>query len=241
MAKTKSVKSKMVSKGASPHERNLIAEIAFPSSGLRLTDPGDVSLDWGVAIRRVPKRASVYRERSSKRGSPYDRVSVEFVPDGVVVHDEPAGEIGVDSGTILIGDRATLEHWEPEKSVDGLFDGSFWAKGANRVAKKVGASELWDGVYGWVDCTRTEIRRHERAVELVRQEVGWWKGLSVEPHSHLNLLMREIQRSRLGIGTIAVNGVNVVGLRTVRGDGFYPVSRGLDADGKLVRIAIDLV
>jgi hypothetical protein len=53
-------------------------------------------------------------------------------------------------------------------------------------------------------------------------------------------VMREVRGSITESGTLKVAGSLLCGFMTSWGDGFFPVERELDAEGRLVRVRIEL-
>jgi hypothetical protein len=140
----------------------------------------------------------------------------------------------------MFADADALGAWQHETPLDGLADYVFWGRDAAQVAERVGAMRQSDDQWGWVDLPAQEAAKRGLAVENLREKTAFKFAGDFRPHSHHYMVMKQVRATSTESGTIDVGGAKVCTFMTTWGDGFYQVSREMDAAGELVRISIDL-
>jgi hypothetical protein len=156
-----------------------------------------------------------------------------------ISRSEEAGYVGVDYARLMFADVDALAQWQ-EESLDGLADFVFWGRDARKVARRTRAPQLSDTEWGWIDLPEEDAFRHGRRVGKLCKKHRWALGRDFRPHSHHYLLMKQIRETETESGTVEVGGAKMCGFMTSWGDGFFPVYRDLDDQGRLVRVRIDL-
>ncbi len=186
---------------------------------------------------------AVYGERMPP-GS-YDdrwrRVWLECQPKAKVARTELIGRAAVDEARLMFADADALGAWQHTMPLDGLADYVFWGDpDAAQVAERLGAIRQPDDQWGWVDLPIREAVQLGLAVEDLREKESLKFAGDFRPHSHHYMVMKQVRATSTQSGTIDAGGAKVCTFMTTWGDGFYPVSREMDAAGRIVRISIDL-
>ena len=78
------------------------------------------------------------------------------------------------------------------------------------------------------------------AVQRLRNEGEYKFALDFRPHSHHYHVMERVRGSATESGTIETGGAILCGFMTSWGDGIFPVEPDLDAEGRLVRLRVEL-
>lgn len=191
--------------------------------------PADRALT--VLGQRMPKGPDESRWRS---------VWLECLPRGKSSRSELVGHVAVDEARLMFADVDALGHWQHEEPIDGKADFVFWGRDAHKAAKTQKAEDLGDDAFGWVDLPVLEIVKRGTAVEELRDQRDYQFATDFRPHSHHYQVMEQVRATPTESGTIEVGGARVCTFMTTWGDGYYPVYRDVDAQGRLVRVRIDL-
>lgn len=202
---------------------------------------------WAVALSGLPVGKSlpvkgVRMPEDSPDAGRWRSVWIE-VGDGVVVESTVAGHVLVDEARLMLSDVDALGEWEHEESLDGLFDVAFWGRDAERVAGITGATlnpALGPGVFGWADLSFDQTREVATEVLGLQQDGELKFRAEVRPHSHHHAVLRQTATSPTESGSIDLAGGRGVGFFTSWGDGAFPVYRDVAADGRLVRVRVEL-
>jgi hypothetical protein len=199
---------------------------------------------WASVVSDVPtdRPLEVLGERmpAGQDAERWRCVFLECQPGATVARSEPVGNVAVDEARLMFADIEALGQWHHEKPLDGRADYVFWGRDAEEVARQVGAPRLDEEHWGWCDLPAKEAARKGLKVERRRDEQGLKFAGDFRPHSHHYVVMEQVRRTATESGTAEVGGAKVCTFMTTWGDGIFPVLRDLDADGKLVRIRIDL-
>ena len=172
-------------------------------------------------------------------GACWDWVAVSC-SDEPIANSEPIGEATVDFARILFIDRAGVDAWEHERSLDGKADFVFWGRDAAMLAEAIDAPERDDGEYGWIDLAVDDcVARGTRAEEL-KAERGWKLATDFRPHSHHYLGLAQVRASETESGTVDVGGAPACLFATSFGDGVFPVLVDRDVHGAVVRVRVQL-
>lgn len=198
-----------------------------------------------VAVIGVPadRSLAVLGQRMPSDGTDAGRwrcVWLECMPSGEVARSELAGTVAVDEARLMFADVDALGQWQHEQPLDGQADFVFWGRDAEQAAHAAGAADLGNGQWGWVDLLVRETVQRGIAVEEMRDEQGYKLATDFRPHSHHYLVMKQVRATPTESGTIEVGGTRACTFMTTWGDGFFPVYRDLDAEGRLARVRIDL-
>ena len=168
--------------------------------------------------------------------------SIDVVVDGqakVVRKDEVAG-IMVDHGQFLFAGLGPLGDFKMWESLDGLADFVFWGPDARKLAKEFGASDLGQGTFGWrdipIDAVGARADPLQDRVEQARLRVA----VDYRPHCNLERLNSQVRTTETRAGNLLLRGSRVVGCDNRWSDGIFPVSRQFGADGKVVRVRVEL-
>jgi hypothetical protein len=166
---------------------------------------------------------------------------LECQPKAKVAQTELVAYAAVDEARLMFADVDALGAWQHETPLDGLADYVFWGgRDAAQVAERMGAIRQPDDEWGWVDLPVQEAVQLGLAVEDLREKNSLKFAGDFRPHSHHYMVMKQVRATSTESGTIEVGGAKVCTFMTTWGDGFYPVSREMDALSGLVRISIDL-
>jgi len=174
----------------------------------------------------------------------WDHVAIELAePGDEATHSRKLGEAAVDFARLICMDRAAIDHWQHEDSLDQLADFVFWGRDEAALAKALGARRLPPGAgdgFGWINLPVAEAEaKADRAAEL-KAEHKWLLATDLRPHSHHFEVLAAARASPSGAGVLEVGGARVMLFFTSWGDGVFPVYLDADQDGRPVRIRIQL-
>jgi hypothetical protein len=189
--------------------------------------------DRPLAIRGQRMPAGDHQER-------WRRVWVEVDGAAEVARSESVGCVGVDWARLIVADADALGAWVHDDSLDGLADFVFWGRDAETVALAVGAPEIGDGHWGWLDRPVEEIVETGTTVETLVSAKGHKVATDFRPHSHHHAAMAQTRTSATESSVVEVGGARLCNFMTTWGDGIFDVFRDLSADGRLVRIRIEM-
>lgn len=222
-----------------PHRRRVDLALAVQPAGV-------VQFQgiWAIAVAEVPADATLEVFGESMPEGPYANrwrsVWLECRPGAEVVHTEQVGHVMVDEARLMFADADAVGAWKQDEPLDGKADFVFWGRDAEEAAEHTGAGPLSEGQWGWLDLPVHEAA--ERAEEMARlcADNDWKMARDFRPHSHHHAIMSRVRASETDSGTIEVGGARMTTFMTSWGDGLYSVLRELDAEGRLVRIRVDL-
>ena len=191
----------------------------------------DVPPDRGLSVvgRRVGK---------GRFASCWDHVAITL-GDGDVARSRKLGSAAVDFARLICIDKAALDHWQHEDSLDGLADLVFWGRDASKLAKVMRAPASSEG-HGWTDLPVAEAESRSDRAALLKADNHWLLAMDLRPHSHHFQALAAARASKTGAGTIEVGGASTCLFFTSWGDGVFPVFLDLDQDDRPVRIRIQL-
>jgi hypothetical protein len=167
-------------------------------------------------------------------------VWLECAPGADIRESQLVSYVVADKARLMFADVEALGHWEHERPLDGCADCVFWGRDAEQVAQKIGAPDLGDEHWGWINLPADEVVERAIRVQELQEEHGYKLALDFRPHSHHFLVMQQVRSSPTDSGTVEVGGAQVCTFMTSWGDAYFPVYLDLDADRHLVRIRIDL-
>ncbi|MDB4952861.1 MAG: hypothetical protein JWO36_430 [Myxococcales bacterium] len=197
---------------------------------------------WAAVVGEVPRGELRVVGELMPEGSPdakrLRRISIA-VREGVTARSEQFGCAMVDWARLMIVDLDAIDLWEHEQSLDGLADFAFWGADAAELAKRFDAVELEADVFGWRDVPIEEAAsRGFRVTELRGGKLKF--ATAFRPHSHHYQLMQQVRASSTESGVVTLGDARTCGFMTTWGDGLFEVHRDLDANGRLLRLRIEL-
>lgn len=164
-------------------------------------------------------------------------VYLDIRPGGTIDRSERVGNVLVDWARLMFGDLSALGEWRHNDSLDGLADVVFWGRDAEALSREVGAPKHTKG-FGWNDVPVAEAKRRWETVIDAQAKSRLRAGIDLRPHSHHYYMMAQVRTTKTGSGTPEVGGAQICGFHTSIGDGWFPVVRDLDRDGRLIRVRI---
>lgn len=231
--------------------RERLGEVTVPSGVLTILDPGHIGMFEAEELEAVPavsvedvprdRALPVWGERvgAGRWADCWDHVIIEL-DDAPVAGREDVGEAIVDHGRLLLADESNAEKWVHSDCIDGKADFVFWGRDAAALAQAVGAPALAEGEFGWRDLDVDEIVARGTAAEERKEAEGWKLATDFRPHSHHWQALEQARAATTGAATIDVGDLRVCLFFTTWGDGTFPVTVDVAADGHPVRIRIQL-
>jgi hypothetical protein len=187
------------------------------------------------------------RVGSGRFAACWDHVAIELVepgPDGarpMIARSRKLGEAAVDFARLLCIDRAALDHWRHEDSLDQLADFVFWGRDAEALAKALGARRLAGSAgHGWTDLAMAEAEVIADRAAALKAEHKWMLVSELRPHSHHFDILAAARASPSGAGVIELAGARALMFFTSWGEGVFPVYVDSGADEQPLRIRIQL-
>jgi hypothetical protein len=213
---------------------------------LKTAPAGEVQFQglWACAVSGVPAggKLEVFGEHMPEE--PYSHrwrsVWLECRPGAEVAHSERAGYVMVEEARLMFADVDALGAWKQDEPLDGKADFVFWGRDAREAAAHTDAEQLSEDQWGWRDLPVREAAEKAEEFEQLCADNDWKMARDFRPHSHHHAVMSLVRASATDSGTITVGGASMTTFMTRWGDGIYPVLRELDAEGRLVRIRVDL-
>jgi hypothetical protein len=180
------------------------------------------------ALRVVGKKVA-----SGRYADCWDHVAVEL-GDGDVARYEKLGDAAVDFARLAFIDRAALDAWKHEDSLDGKADVVFWGRDAAALAKAMRAPKIAEG-YGWTDLAVADAdAKNDRAARL-KSENRWLLATDLRPHSHhFHALAADVDRPHAVLARARVLVLHQLGRWRVPG---VPRRRRARARGAIARAA----
>ena len=241
--------------GVSPTGPVPLGSITVPSGTLAIFDVGLMgylpreALDPMLICAPVPGDRALAlvgtRVGKGRFAACWDHVAIELDAPGhgEVAHSRKLGEAAVDFGRLICMDRAAIDHWQHEDSLDQLADFVFWGRDEAALARALGARRLPPGAgdgYGWTDLPIAEAEAKADRAAALKSEHKWQLTTELRPHSHHFEALAAARASPSGAGVLEVGGARVMLWFTSWGDGVFPVYLDADQDARPVRIRIQL-
>jgi hypothetical protein len=104
----------------------------------------------------------------------------------------------------------------------------------------VRAPRIGDSEFGWRDLTLAEAEAHASDVLRARESTGAVFAQDYRPHTHEFYLLEQFRAGRTDSGVVRLGGATACGFATTWGDGLFEVHRDLDAEGRLLRVRVEL-
>ena len=230
-----------------------LGSITVPSGTLAIFDVGLMgylpreALDPMLICAPVPSDRALAvvgtRVGAGRFAACWDHVAIELAgPDRHdVAHARKLGEAACDFARLICMDRAAIDHWQHEDSLDQLADFVFSGRDEAQLAKALGAKRLpHGGGHGFTDLPLAEAEaKADRAAEL-KAEHKWLLVTELRPHSHHFDALAAARASPSGAGVLEIGGARMLLFFTSWGNGIYPVYLDVDQDARPVRIRIQL-
>ncbi|HEY0194736.1 MAG TPA: hypothetical protein VGC42_26670, partial [Kofleriaceae bacterium] len=152
------------------------------------------------------------------------------------------GEAAVDFARLICLDRAAIEHWQHEDSLDRLADFVFWGRDELALAKAMTARRVASGEahHGWLDLPLAEAEAKADRADQLKREHGWQLSSELRPHSHHYVALAAARASGVAAGMVDVADSRGLLFFTSWGDGIYPVDLDLDADDHPLALRVQL-
>lgn len=157
-----------------------------------------------------------------------------------ICRSKQIGCVAVDMARLMFCDADAMGKWIHEDSIDGLADFVFWGKDALRLSKKFEAPHVQDNIYGFVGKPVMELAETAMLVKEHLDLHHLVAALDFRPHSDHWRMLKTISEHKTESGTIDLADSKCCGFMTSWGDGFFPVYLDLDADGRALRLKIEL-
>ncbi len=162
------------------------------------------------------------------------------VCDHAVAMEQRVGDVGVDWARLMFVDVEALAHWNHHDPLDGRADFVFWGRDAAAAAKRFGAQPLEEGHFGFVDLPIDDVIARCMPIEEARERGEYRMATDFRPHTQHYRLLEQMRPSPTESGTLALGASQCCAFFTTWGDGIFPVFRDVDAEGRLVRIRVQL-
>jgi hypothetical protein len=163
---------------------------------------------WAAAACGVPTDRALRVLGEARTEEPYagrwHQVWLECRPGGRIARSEKVYDVMVDEARLLFGDADALGAWRHDEPLDDRADFVFWGSDAPRVARRLRTPAVPgdDATFGWLDLPAAEAERRGGRVEDLRERTGWRFATDYRPHSHHWEVMRQVDASATGSGTV---------------------------------------
>jgi hypothetical protein len=230
----------------------VLGSITVPSGTLAIFDVGlmgylpRAALDPMLICAPVPGDRALpvigRRVGGGRFAACWDHVVIQLSDDPrPVTRARKLGEAAVDFARLICMDRAAIDHWQHEDSLDQLADFVFWGRDEAALAKALGARRLAAGDgHGWHDLPIADAEALADRAAALKAEHRWLLSAELRPHSHHFDVLAAARASPTGAGVLEVAGARVLLFFTSWGDGVFPVFLDLDAEARPVQIRIQL-
>ncbi|MBN9681647.1 MULTISPECIES: DUF2185 domain-containing protein [unclassified Corallococcus] len=202
-------------------------------NGLWAVVAGDLPAGQGLKVIGVPMPPGEF-------GGRWRSIDIVVGGEAEAVRSEDVAGVMVDHGQLMftgLGPMGRFRMWEPE---DGLADYVFHGRDAPKLAKELGASDLGGGLYGWKDLPMERVGEKATPLQERIENEGLAVGVDYRPHCNLEKLNAALRESEEDAASLVLDGARVVGCGNRWGDGIFTVSRHLDAEGRTVRVRVEL-
>jgi hypothetical protein len=230
----------------------VLGSITVPSGTLAIFDVGlmgylpRAALDPMLICAPVPSDRALpvigTRVGGGRFAACWDHVAIQLGDDPhPVTRARKLGEAPADFARLICMDRAAIDHWQHEDSLDQLADFVFWGRDEAALAKALGARRLAAGDgHGWHDLPIADAEALADRAAALKAEHKWLLSAELRPHSHHFDVLAAARASPTGAGVLEVGGARVLLFFTSWGDGVFPVFLDVDADDRPVQVRIQL-
>jgi hypothetical protein len=160
--------------------------------------------------------------------------------EGVIATSARFAYAMVDAARLLAIDAQAVSAWRNDDAFDGKADFVFWGRDAEKVAALLSAPRIGEGEFGWCDLPVAEAEQRAREVLREKERGQAMFATDYRPHSHMFELMKRIRSTATESGIVTIAGTTACGFATTWGDGIFDVYRDVDAEGRLLRVRIEL-
>lgn len=231
-----------------------LGSITVPSGTLAIFDVGLMgylpreALDPMLICAQVPEDRALpvtgTRVGKGRFADAWDHVAIAVGAPGPhdVARSVKLGKAAVDFSRLIAMDRAAIDHWRHEDSLDQLADFVFWGRDEAQLAKALGARRLAAGGegHGWIDLPFADAEAMADRAAALKAEHHWLLTTELRPHSHHFDIVAAARASPAGAGVLEVGGARVLLFFTRWGEGVYPVFLDVDHGGQAIQVRIQL-
>jgi hypothetical protein len=198
---------------------------------------------WAVAVGGLPTDRTLKIEATPMEGEFAGRwrsIDVVIDAESPVARSLPVQGVMVEHGQLICADLEAFGQFRMWETLDGRTDFVFWGKDAPAIAEKFQASRLDDNNFGWLNVPAADVYRFAQPVQDWIKSQKLYAGVDYRPHCNLEKLNAQIRETEFESGQFELNGTRACGFRNSWGDGIFTVIRDLDANGRLVRVRLDV-
>lgn len=217
---------------------------------LKAREPGLGAVSFnhnlGVVVSGLPTRALPVvgvPMPEGDFGKRWRSIDVVIDADATVARTQRLGDlwgVTVEHGQLLfvgLEPMGAFRMWQPE---DGLADYITWGQDAEQVSQPLGALDLGDGRWGWLDVPMARVGEIATPLQARVMAEKLRVGIDYRPHCNLERLNSQIRSSALRAGTLTLDGCAATGCDNRWGDGVFEVAKDFDAAGNVVRVRVEL-
>ena len=230
----------------------MLGSITVPSGTLAIFDVAlmgylpRAALDPMLICAQVPSDRPLpvigTRVGGGRFAASWDHIAIQLgdAPQPVA-RSRKLGKAASDFARLICMDRAAIDHWQHEDSLDQLADFVFTGRDEAALAKALDARRLAGGTgHGWHDLPIADAEQLADRVAALKAEHKWLVTTELRPHSHHATILDAARASPAGAGVLDVGGARVLLFFTSWGEGVFPVFLDLDASDHPVQVRIQL-
>ncbi|MGE0791072.1 MAG: DUF2185 domain-containing protein [Sandaracinaceae bacterium] len=199
---------------------------------------------WGVAVGGLPTDRALpivgVPMPVGEFGGRFRSIDVVIDPKAVVAASHVVQGVMVDHGQLACIDLDVMDALHARRSLDGRADYVFWGKDADALAKEMSAPELGERERGWIDLPVEEVGKFAAPIQAAIAERKLAVAVDYRLHCHIEQINRQVRAREARAGEILVEGRRVCGFDNRWGDGIFGVVRDVDAEGRVVRVRMDV-
>lgn len=199
---------------------------------------------WAVAISGLPTDRTLQVEATpmppGEFGNRWRSIDIVVEPNVEVAASLAIQGVMVEHGQIICSDLETFGEFKMWVARDGLADFIFWGKDAPAIAEKFQASQIDGHNFGWLDVPINEVHQYAGPLQDWIDSQKLQANVDYRPHCNLEMLNRQIRENEHESGQLELAGARVCGFNNRWGDGIFTIFRDFDADGRLIRIRLDV-
>ncbi len=230
----------------------MLGSITVPSGTLAIFDVGLMgylpreALDPLLVCLQVPSDRALpvigARVGAGRFAACWDHVAIQLAGEArPIARARKLGDAAADFARLICMDRAAIDHWQHEDSLDQLADFVFSGRDDAALARALGAKRLAAGEgHGWHDLPLADAEALADRAAVLKAENRWLVATELRPHSHHFEILGAARASPTGAGVLEVGGARALLFFTSWGEGVFPVFLDLDAEDRAVQVRIQL-